>query len=333
MRLINQSYQILGTPQSLKFAWKLVATAARNCYQSEKVRDNETEEQFCRRVLLKGKDTTKMSKEEMEQFHLSPLEFGTVYLAIERPWDVCESSFAQKYVNNPYSKVVGPIYSKDKYKEGERQYSTAYITTNLRVIIENHWEDDLKYAIAPTEYHIKTCCFHLITNRQVMAELTRHEAALSFTCESTRYCNYSKGKFNNQLTFINPCWLNIEPGTYEFDWDVVEGITYWGWKDKTHFEAKDKEVCVYLSALAGVEEHYMTLINECHETPQQVAAVLPNALKVSIMMCGYEDNLRHVFNLRANECSGPVHPQMAELMKPLYKDYIEWKNIQNQTSE
>ena len=327
MKIINQSSEILGTPQSLEEAWKYVAMAARNCYQSEKVKQDESEEDFCRRVLLKGKDPTKMTKKEMEQFHLSPFEFGIVYLTIEGPWNVCEYSPTEKYINHPYSRVVGPIYSKDKYKEGERHYSKAYITTNLRVLIENHWEEDLKYACEPTKYHVKACCFHLITNRQVMAELTRHEAALSFTCESTRYCNYSKGKFDKQLTFIKPNWLNVESGEYEYDWDYVDGVSYWGWKDGKQLESRDKITDLYMTKLWDTENTYLQLINDYHETPQQAAIILVNDLKVSIMMCGYEDNLQHVFNLRAEECSGPVHPCMKELMQPLYKDYKYWISI------
>ena len=75
MRLIKQSYELLGTPQSLKEAWSFVARAARNCYQSEKTRLDESEEDFCKRILLKH-------PEDLEKDHMSPFEFGIIYLTL-----------------------------------------------------------------------------------------------------------------------------------------------------------------------------------------------------------------------------------------------------------
>lgn len=307
MRLINQSYEILGTPQSLEEAWSFVAKAARNCYQSEKTRLDESEEQFCRRLLLKHPD-------DHECDHMSPFEFGIVYLTVsdygpdEYGRVNCIIPLKGDYNKNPYSKVQFKHWEQepnDLQKEFCKSIprTTEYITTNLRVIIENGWEEDLKYAGSPTEHHVKACAFKLITNRAVMCELTRHRT-LSFCIESTRYCNYSKNKFGGELTFIKPCWLKDLP-------DHIDVFSDYS------FEGPNAS---FLAACADVEYRYIPMI-ENGWTPQQAATILPNALKTTIMMCGYEDNLQHMFRLRAKECSGPVHPQMAELMKPLYTDW------------
>lgn len=290
MKLINQSYEILGTPKSLDEAWEFAAKAARNCYQSEKTRLNESEEDFCKRLLLKHSD--------MECNHLSPLEFGIVYL-----WNpVDDSTYTERnkrYLNNPYSRVNG-----------------SAITTNLRTIYEHGWQEDLQYAGPPTEYHMKACTFRLVTNRAVMCELTRHESALSFCVESTRYCNYSKDKFKNALTFIMPLWTK-DCGSFDWadaaeDWDIA-------------YPETGTPESYFMAHLANCEQNYFKLL-KLGWSPQEAANILPNALKTTIMMCGYEDGLDHVFRLRAEECSGPVHPQMAEIMKPLYADYKHWKS-------
>lgn len=171
MKLIKQSYEILGTPQSLEEAWEFVAKAARNCYQSEKTRLDESEEDFCRRILLKH-------PEDLERDHMSPFEFGVIYLIFSS--DLFPSEPPEISVGNIY-KYETNAYSKVKWNNG-----IAYITTNLRVILEHGWEDDLKYAGPPTKYHMKACCFKFDTSIHVYKDLTRHEGALSFAIESTR---------------------------------------------------------------------------------------------------------------------------------------------------
>lgn len=283
MKLIKQSYEILGTPKSLYEAWEFVAKAARNCYQSQKSKPDETEEQFCKRLLLKNED--------MECNHMSPFEFGILYLTIDGLTGGSFDFMASRYENNPYSRIkwIG---------------AKAYITTNLRVIFENGWEDDLKYAGPPTKHHVKACCFRMITNLGILAEIRTHESALSFTAESTRFCNYNKDKFGNELTFILPCW-------------AAEHETPDNWENCS------LEFRLLYQELLNIEGVYLNLVRQGW-TPQQAATILPKALKTTVMMCGYEDNLRHVFRLRAEECSGPVHPQMKELMVPMYKDYLQY---------
>lgn len=275
MHIINQSYQIIGTPKSVEEAWQFAAEASRNCYQSSKTKLDESEEDFCKRILLKGQDFTVMSRKEMEKLHLSPLEFGIIYL------DIPDVYTYDRYTVNPYSRTVHDFKGNH-----------LYVTTNLRVLIENHWEEDLQYACAPTKHHVLACCFKLDTCLHVYKDLTRHRP-LSYAIESTRFCNYIKSKFGVSIKFVKFPWVKPE------EEDEV---------------AKDLET---------IESIYFKWINKGWQA-QQAAEFLPQAVKGTVYLCGYTDNLEHMFNLRANECSGPVHPLVAEVMKPMYKSYKEW---------
>ena len=117
----------------------------------------------------------------------------------------------------------------------------------------------------------------LITNRGVLAELTRHRLA-SYSVESTRYCNYG----NKEMEFIEPVWL-LRSG-YE----------------KMQFE----------SALEECENTYNDLIASGWR-PEQAREVLPNALKTEIIITANLREWRHIFTLR---CAKAAHPQIRDLM-------------------
>ena len=286
MQLINQSYEILGTPKSVKEAWEFAAKAARTCYQSEKVKLDESEEDFCKRILIKHKD-------DMECNHMSPLEFGALYFTVTIPSDnwcyrydypTEDTKFVLKYYDNKFSKVA--------YTIADNFDMTFYISTNLRVIYENGWQDDLQYVCEPTKEHKKFWIFKLTTCLHVYKDLTRHRT-LSYDIESTRFCNYLKEKFGASITFVKLPWVKPE---------------------------EEEEV---KKDLETIENIYFKWINKGW-TAQQAAEFLVQCVKGEVMFGGFEDNLKHMFRLRAEECSGPVHPLVAEIIKPLYRDYLKF---------
>lgn len=125
-------------------------------------------------------------------------------------------------------------------------------------------------------------------DRGVSHEIVRHRLC-AFTQESTRYCNYSKGKFGKEITVIKPCFW--QEGTELFD--------------------------EWFAAMVDAERHYMRLL-ELGASPQQARAVLPNSLKTGIYTsCNFRE-WRHVMKMR---CSEKAHPQMREVMIPLLKDF------------
>lgn len=294
MRLIESSYEILMEQDVLKS----IEAAGRTCYKSEDKITEDSAAQFVE--MIKGRG------------HGAMLEHGTVYLEIEGSWNVLDYNEAGKYVKNPYSKVVGPVYSRSDYVEGQRQYSTAYITTNYRVLVENGWLDDLKYACEPTEHHARRISVRFICDRGVSHELVRHRV-FSFAQESTRFCNYSKDKFGNELTFILPDWA--------VDSDVLAAIGEDGHFNKTSYLSEDRgEPNVaepLIRSLLCAETMYLDLTaNGCKA--QQARQVLPNALKTEIVMTGFLSDWKGVFKLR---CAENAHPDMRKLMIPLEAEF------------
>lgn len=202
------------------------------------------------------------------------LEHGTVYL-MTKTKSVNYYIHLEKYYQNKYS------YIND-------DDTNLYVTTNLRVLIENGWMDDLKYICEPTEYHEKRVTVHFVCDRGVSHEFVRHRV-FSFAQESTRYCNYSKDKFNNECIFIQPPWL-----------DDIE----------TNLDFKD--------SLEHSEAAYFALIKRGWK-PQQARAVLPNALKTELVMTGFASDWEHFFKLRD---AGSAHPQARELAHPLHMEFL-----------
>lgn len=186
----------------------------------------------------------------------------------------------------------------------------AYVTMNYRHIIENNRLKDLRYLCAPTEYHEKRVTVHFTLDRAISMEFLRHRK-MSFTQESTRYCNYSnKDKFGGEVTFIIPCWMDtIEEGAvYSYDTDIEL------WQ-----KSEDANTSNFLQSIAWAEKNYLTLLHNSW-TPQQARAVLPNALKTELVMTGFISDWKHFFELRD---SNKAHPQARELASPLHKEFIE----------
>lgn len=294
MRLIRPSFDVIHQSEGLEGVFKQIELAGRTCYKSEdKITDTSSKE-FVDKMINLG--------------HTAMLEHGTVYLSINS--DMYETkfnreahswnTFVSKYRDNKYSEVIVNKYS-------------IYITTNYRVLIENDWLDDLQYLCEPTKFHEKRISVRFICDRGVSHEFVRHRV-FSFAQESTRYCNYSKDKFDNELTFILPCWSKIEPVRIEDSIELRKFI--WGTLD-TIDETMTPKIPSFdqswLHILLDSETTYCGLISRGY-TPQQARAVLPNSLKTELVMTGFESDWNHFFELR---CSSKAHPQAQELAIPL----------------
>lgn len=275
MKLIESSVQIIKE----KDPYKMIELAGRTCYKSEdKITENSAKE-FVDRMIKLG--------------HGAMLEHGTIYLAclvfdgdVDNNNNLTPNHRFYKYQSNKYSKVKVAQYAWS----GE---DVACVTTNLRVLVENNWLDDLKtYRCEPTRYHEKRITAKFICDRGVSHEFVRHRV-FSFAQESTRYCNYSKDKFGNELTFIKPSWSYFKNTSY---------------KDAGYFDGD-----VFESSLEKAESYYFKLIEKGWK-PQQARQVLPNATKTELVMTGFESDWEHFFELR---CSGAAHPDAKKLADEL----------------
>lgn len=236
--------------------------------------------------------------------HGSVLEHGTVYLHINGE---NLAKYINKYKSNKYSKVV------DIHDENNSFIWNYYITTNYRVLVENDWLEDLQYMCEPTEHHEKRITVRFVCDRGVSHEFVRHRV-FSFTQESTRYCNYSKDKFDNQITYIIPCWFDeLKESTIEELRDV------YGDKAETtnKWYSSDNAENNWIISMLDSEAVYSDLIDKGWK-PQQARAVLPNSLKTELIMTWFESDWEHFFMLR--DAAG-AHPQAVELAKPLHEEF------------
>ena len=180
MKLIKQSFEFINqTDFSLVGIKKHIERCARVSYKSEDKITDTSYEKFVNMLESRG--------------HNRPLEFGTVYLTLRGDdHDALRNIFV--YTDNPWTKIRRHLIKTES--DPNTYIVLDYITTNYRVIVENHLEEDLKYLCEPTEYHYKRYTAHMILDRGVMDEFRTH-VGLSHLAESTRYCNYSKDKFCN----------------------------------------------------------------------------------------------------------------------------------------
>ena len=149
----------------------------------------------------------------------------------------------------------------------------------------------------------------------------------SFAQESTRYCNYSKNKFNNELTFIIPSWLSIEEGSYGVGHSFGKGHFYECNENRIYCDETNKEeffkVLNFLKTLNLSSQVYMSMLNAFGLTPQQARQVLPNALKTELVMTGFVSDWGYFFDLRAKGTTGAPHPDAKALAIPLRDEFIK----------
>ena len=289
MKLIKQSFEILDQQCGLEGIYKQIEIAGRTCYKSEDKITEDSAKEFVDRMIKSG--------------HGAMLEHGTVYLAIPISEWRCTDDYRDSYISNPYSNV------NDSLVDWENNEGTVYITTNLRVLVENGWLDDLQYICEPTEYHEKRITVKFTTDQGILREFTRHRV-FSFAVESTRYCNYSKNRFSNEVTFIQPNWISDEDVK-----DYHINYNYFIDQDNNHITAVNR----FMSALKNAEYFYMELI-KLGWKPQQARNILPLATKCDMVMTGFVSDWKHFFELRD---AASAHPQAQELAHSLHETFIQ----------
>ena len=292
--------------------WAHVARCTRVCYQSENKKNPlEGDEAFVKRVILRHEPWSS------EANHLSMLEHGTVYLKVGHV-TALERMMYPNYLYNKYSIV-----------HHSEEDNCFYITTNLRVIIENNWLDDLQFICSPTDNHAKRVTVSFTTNIGVTREFNRHRAD-SPSEESTRYCNYSK-KHNGQIKIGLPAWLLDSESLKYIDCfggdsvrDYIERLMDFINED----EVLDNwcDIDFYLFSLTVSQWCYNMLIKKGW-TAQQAREVLPLATKSQLIHTAFVDDWKHFFNLRAVGVSGAPHPNAKLVAKPLLEEFIKRKYI------
>ena len=295
MEFLVAGYEIIDQEPGLEGMYKAAELPGRICYCSQDKMAPGTAEKFCKGL--------------MKSNHGAPLEHGTVYLKVLKHSDWND---LDKYRFNKYS----------KYTESTNY---AYVTTNLRVLFENGWMDDLKYWCEPTEYHEKRVEVRFTVDRFTGEEFLRHRAA-SFNRESTRYVLFTKEKFGGgSIKYIIPVWMLDETTMKEIDDHKDLSITDFCQEvineEEGHGDMTD--VLVWMFALKACEWSYCKLTNTFGWQAQQARTVLPCAISSPLIKTAFVSDWVHFFNLRALGTTGKPHPQAFELADPLMKEFIE----------
>lgn len=292
MKLIKPYFEIIEQESWIRGIYKQIELAGRTCYKSEDKITPDSAKGFVDRMIKSG--------------HGAMLEHGTVYLKVPVNIDI-----APDFLDDVAT------WTKCKLVQ-ENTGNWWAITTNYRRIIECNYLDHLKYICEPTEYHEKRVCVRFVCDRGVSHEFVRHRV-FSFAQESTRYCNYSKDKFNDEITYICPCWL---------DFNRVQELTVLANKDNKEvyrmghddsLSMEERGLCSFIYDMSNHEHGYMFQI-QAGWKPQEARAVLPNALKTELVMTGFISDWKHFFELR---CDKAAHPQARELAIPLQEEFIK----------
>jgi thymidylate synthase (FAD) len=309
IKVVNPSVEIWNQEgYTLDAIWKHIARCARVCYQSTPKNNGETDYGFIVRTLLKGIDVINQPYdiEKLKTCHLSVLEHGTVHLRYPLYVPRANVQFERRLKYNKYS----------KFYIDEKDY--AYVTTNMRVLVENGWIDELEFIdeIHNNEYNlINRCTLNFITDIGASREINRHRVN-SISEESTRYCAYDKCKFGNGITVAKLPWVpDVDPN------DEGHGYNEGFFNDNEIFHDNRIEekytdnwtaVDWFLYGLQICDLVYRKT-RELGWTAQQAREILPLNTKTQVIHTAFVDDWEHFIDLRSNGVSGVPHPMAKEL--------------------
>lgn len=301
MKFIESSVEIIPQDWSLEGIYKQCELAGRTAYKSE---DRITEG-----------SAKKFVETLMKLKHGAVLEHGTVYLKDELKLN--------KY-NEPFSEWSHLcVYKDNKYSKVNCNKNYIYVTTNLRVLMENDWMDDLQYLCEPTEYHEKRITAKFICSRSIAQEITRHRV-FSFLMESQRYVGYNKSKFGGEITIIVPEWIKArinDIASYNNNDDLARMSYAEALRDGRMHE--DRAIIMWAVSQEMSETHYLSLTSELNVKAEEARSVLTNDCKTELVMTGFISDWEHFFDLRSRGTTGKPHPDIKILADNLLFQFTE----------
>lgn len=199
---------------------------------------------------------------------------------------------------NPYTEILTPLdgqailqhielCGRVCYKSEDKITDTSAAKFVAGIIKRGH-----EAVLEHFDITVKFVC-----DRGVSHEIVRHRMA-SYCQESTRYCNYSKDKFGNQITCI----------------DLATGFSY-----DLDDENDRKKYEVWQKAMEAAEQYYFQML-ELGAKPEEARSILPNSLKTEIVMTMNLREWRHFIRLRS---ANAAHPQMRQVSELILKKFSE----------
>lgn len=319
MRIIKPKFEILEQGPGKDGILQQIKTAGQTCYDSESKR---TPEEFTEMLIKSG--------------HGAMLEHGTVYLYYITKWT--GDNFVEKYKTNKFSKVkTKDLPESDPHYKGDDGWvqSQFFITTNYRVLVENDWLDDLKYLYNGSDvlYTFEPrLTIRFTTQIAISREYNRHRVN-SIAEQSTRFCNYSKDKYNGQIAIAKPTWIDEIIGDHEDKVDVNlkelckdiylgEDVENNGWNALRY----------WLFGNLAAEYSYLNMLR-LGRTAQEARTVLPLDTRTELVHTAFLSDWYHFFNLRAIGTTGKPHPDAKLLAEPLMKEFERLGFINETKSE
>ena len=304
IKVVNPSVEVWKQDgYTLDDIWKHIARCARVCYQSTPKNNGETDYGFLVRTLFRGNDVGNQpyNTKDIIKCHLSVCEHGTVHL--KYPLFIARAA-------GQVTRFIHNHYSRTREHEGY-----IYVTTNMRVLIEHNWMDELEFIDTTPNcpYYIPRTTICFITDIGASRELNRHRVN-SVSEESTRYCRYNADKFGNNITVAKLPWINIEDSACQ---DYFTGL----YSDNEicndnkivpHFTKNWTAINWFLYGLQIANLVYCKCI-ELGWTAQQAREILPLNTKTQVVHTAFVDDWGHFIDLRSNSVSGVPHPMIKEL--------------------
>ena len=286
MKLIKQDFNIVNQQGfSIKDIKKHIEYCARISYKSQDKITDDSYEKFVNMLVKKD--------------HTRPLEFGTIHLRIpEGVWNDMVLALATNY------------YYSTNWIQSKLHFGEYFITTNYRYYLfltKIYPEIEKYFTEEDNKLFPKRHTVHFVLSRGIMDEFRTH-VGFSHIAESTRWINYNRGKFGNEITFIKPYWID----KYSKDTLDCSGHRKDGSSDM--FISND-----FTEELANSEATYLAMmIAGCK--PQEARDILPLSVKSELISCGFEDAWSNFFYRR---CAKDAHPMAREIAIPLQKRFKE----------
>ena len=280
MKINQPSFEIWEQMPGADGVYRQVERCGRVCYKSENHQTADSARPFVERMIA--------SK------HTAMLEHATVYLTLDEHDD----------------RVA--FYRQNRFTHVNMVNGKAYVTTNLRVLVENDRMDDLKELCEPTAHHERRVTVHFTTQVAITREFNRHRVN-SMAEQSTRYCN----------TINLPQWVKdlpdgawtstIKEGTVSLDDDAFLALT----KKVVAGEADAADN--WLFANLAAERAYLNL-TALGRKPQEARVVLPLDTNTELVHTAFLSDWKHFFDLRALGTTGAPHPDAKAVALPLYEE-------------
>lgn len=306
IKVINQNVEVWAQEgYTLDAIWKHIARCARVCYQSTPKYTGEDDYSFLVRTLFRGDEPKDINTKDLVKYHLSVCEHATVHL--KYPLIVSQAAArVSRFIHNPYSRV----------RECD---GCIYVTTNMRVLIEHHWMNELEFIdTTPNCLHYnERTTINFTTDIGTSRELNRHRCH-SVSEESTRYCRYNADKFGNNITVAKLPWIDYKNDESE-ETNYENGF----FSDNEVYDEEENTILGHLTDgwsaidwfLYGLQISNL-IYNKCVQlgwAAQQAREILPLNTKTQVVHTAFVKDWQHFIDLRSNGVSGVPHPMIKEL--------------------